>query len=147
MKLFLKAGRIIDPVSGKDDTLDILIVDGRIEKIAKNISTDRSFQVMDLKGKIVAPGFIDLHVHLREPGFEYKETIETGTRSAARGGFTTVCCMPNTQPPIDNEGGVEYVTAMAREHALVNVLPIGAITVGQLGERITEIGALRRAGV
>lgn len=144
--ILIQGGRVVDPTAKTDGVADLLIRDGKIEKVGKGIAANGA-QVLDAKGKVVAPGFIDLHVHLREPGFEYKETIETGTRSAARGGFTTVCCMPNTKPPIDNEMVVEYVMSVARQHGKVNVLPVGAITVGQMGERIAEIGALQRAGV
>src|SRR3989338_8369708 len=146
MKLFLKAGRIIDPVSGKDDTLDILIVDGRIEKIAKNISTDRSFQVMDLKGKIVTPGFIDMHVHLRQPGFEHKETIETGLRAAVKGGFTGVCPMANTQPVADSRSDMEFQIGEARRVNLANLWPVGAVTLRQEGKELTELGELKKGG-
>ncbi len=108
-KIFLKDGRLVDPVSGRDEAIDLLIVDGRIEKIGKNVSADSSVQTIDLKNKIVTPGLIDMHVHLREPGFEHKETIESGCTSAAAGGFTAVCCMPNTNPAIDDESVARYV--------------------------------------
>ena len=98
MKLHLKSGHVLDPLKGKDVVADILIVDGRIERIGASLSSDSSYEVIDLKNKVIAPGFIDMHVHLREPGFEHKETIETGRASASAGGFTAVCCMPNTNP-------------------------------------------------
>ncbi|HLF19508.1 MAG TPA: amidohydrolase family protein, partial [Bacteroidota bacterium] len=148
MKLYLKDGRLIDPVSGKDDTLDILIVDGRIEKIAQTVSADKSFQVIDLKGKIVAPGFIDMHVHLREPGFEHKETIESGCASAAAGGFTAVCCMPNTNPAIDDESVVRYIIEKGKQvcEGIVDVYPIAAATKRRQGEELAPMAELVDAG-
>jgi len=109
MKLLLKNGHIIDPSTGKDTVSDLLIVGGVIEKIAPNIPSGGGLDVRDLRGMIVAPGFIDMHVHLREPGFEHKETIGTGTLAAAAGGFTAVCCMPNTNPAIDDAAVVRYI--------------------------------------
>src|SRR5512146_467678 len=103
MNVLLKNGRLIDPVSGKDESLDLLVVDGRIERIGKNLSSDKTTKTVELKGKLIVPGLIDMHVHWREPGFEHKETIETGCTSAANGGFTAICCMPNTNPAIDDE--------------------------------------------
>ena len=148
MKLNLKQGRLVDPVSGRDETVDILIVDGRIEKIAKIVSSDKSFEVVDLKGKIVAPGFIDIHVHLREPGFEHKETIETGCASAAAGGFTAVCCMPNTSPAIDEESVVRYIIEKGRQvcEGIVDVYPIAAATKGRQGEELAPMAELVDAG-
>ncbi len=102
-KILLQSGRLIDPTTNRDEVVDILITDGKIESIKKNIVPSKEWKIVDLKNKIIAPGFIDIHVHLREPGFEHKETIETGTLSAAYGGFTAVCCMPNTNPAIDDE--------------------------------------------
>lgn len=102
-KYLLKGGRFIDPAANADAVTDIVIVDGVIESMKPSIAPPAGCEVIDLRGKIVAPGFVDMHVHLREPGFEHKETIETGTLSAAHGGFTAVCCMPNTNPAIDDE--------------------------------------------
>lgn len=148
MKLHLKGGRLIDPVAGKDESLDMLIVDGRIEKIGKNISADKSFQTIDLANKVIAPGFIDMHVHLREPGFEHKETIETGCASAAVGGFTAVCCMPNTNPAIDDESVARYVREKGKTvcEGIVDVYPIAAATKGRKGEELAPMAELAQAG-
>lgn len=148
MKLHLKGGRLVDPVSGKDESLDLLITDGRIEKIGKNLSADSSFQSVDLRGKVVAPGFIDIHVHLREPGFEHKETIETGCAAAAAGGFTAVCCMPNTSPAIDDESVARYVREKGRSvcDGIVDVYPIGAVTKGREGTELAPMAELVQAG-
>jgi len=148
MKVLLKNGVLIDPVSGKDEGLDLLIVDGTFEQIGKNISSDKSTQVIELKKKLVVPGLIDMHVHLREPGFEHKETIETGCASAARGGFTAVCCMPNTNPAIDDESVVRYVQAKARSvwDGIVDVYPIAAATKGREGKELSPMAELARAG-
>lgn len=148
MKLHLKGGRLIDPVAGKDESLDMLIVDGRIEKIEKNISADKSFQTIDLANKVIAPGFIDMHVHLREPGFEHKETIETGCASAAAGGFTAVCCMPNTNPAIDDESVARYVREKGKTvcEGIVDVYPIAAATKGRKGEELAPMAELAQAG-
>lgn len=148
MKLHLKGGRLIDPVAGKDESLDMLIVDGRIEKIGKNLSADKSFQTIELANKIIAPGFIDMHVHLREPGFEHKETIETGCASAAAGGFTAVCCMPNTNPAIDDESVARYVHEKGKGvcEGIVDVYPIAAATKGRKGEELAPMAELAQAG-
>jgi len=148
MKLHLKSGHLIDPVKGKDTIVDILIVDGKIERIGKSLSADRSFETIDLKNKIIAPGFIDMHVHLREPGYEHKETIETGCASAAAGGFTAVCCMPNTNPAIDEESVVRYVQEEGRRvtGGLVDVYPIAAATKGRKGEELSPMAELSQAG-
>ncbi|MBI3578030.1 MAG: dihydroorotase [Ignavibacteriales bacterium] len=148
MKLHLKGGRLIDPVAGKDESLDMLIVDGRIEKIGKNISADKSFQTIELTNKVIAPGFIDMHVHLREPGFEHKETIETGCASAAAGGFTAVCCMPNTNPAIDDESVARYVREKGKTvcDGIVDVYPIAAATKGRKGEELSPMAELAQAG-
>jgi dihydroorotase len=144
--LLIKNGHVVDPSQKLDHALDILIEDGVVKKLAKNISADSS-EILDAKGLVVAPGFIDIHVHLREPGFEQKETILTGMRAAAKGGFTGVCCMPNTQPPIDEPGTVGFVLARAKEGNLIRVYPIGAATIGREGKVMTEIGHLKKAGV
>ncbi|RPI03889.1 MAG: dihydroorotase [Ignavibacteriae bacterium] len=149
MKLHLKSGRLIDPVQGKDAATDLLIVEGRIERIGTSLSSDKSFEVIDLKNKIIAPGFIDMHVHLREPGFEHKETIESGCASAAAGGFTAVCCMPNTNPAIDEESVARYVQEEGRRatDGLVDVYPIGAASKGRKGEELSPMAELAKAGV
>ena len=145
MKLLIQNGRVIDPANGRDGRFDILITDGTITKVAESIA-DSADEIIDAAGKWVVPGLIDLHVHFREPGFTRKETIATGSRAAALGGFTTVCCMPNTKPVVDNEILVEYVKMKAEREAVVNVLPIGAITKGQNGEELADIGSMARAG-
>ncbi len=148
MKLHLKSGRLIDPVKGKDTVTDMTIIDGRIERIGPSLSSDRSFETIDLKNRVIAPGFIDMHVHLREPGYEHKETIETGCASAAAGGFTAVCCMPNTKPAIDEESVVRYVQEEGRRasEGLVDVFPIAAATKGRNGEELSPMAELSQAG-
>jgi dihydroorotase len=147
MQLLLKGGRFIDPSSGRDESLDILVTDGRIERIGTSLTAGAA-QAIDLKGKIVAPGFIDMHVHFREPGFEYKESIASGCEAAANGGFTAVCCMPNTNPPIDDESLVHFIHARARVAlgGLVDVYPIGAVTAGRKGEHLAPLAELAAAG-
>ncbi|MBI4027827.1 MAG: dihydroorotase [Verrucomicrobia bacterium] len=153
--LLIQNGRVIDPANGVDEIRDVLVVNGRIADAASGPAAgsgagdDQAPAVrrMDARGRVVCPGLIDIHVHLREPGRSDKETIESGTQAAARGGFTSVVCMPNTTPPADNAGTVEYVKARAREKGIVNVFPSGAITVGLKGEQMAEIGSLKRAGV
>jgi dihydroorotase len=148
MEILLKGGRLVDPVSGRDEATDIHIIGGKIEKISTRISVPSSLQVVDLKGKVVAPGFIDMHVHLREPGFEYKETILTGCTAAAAGGFTAVCCMPNTSPAIDDESVIKFIQNKARVAlgGLVDVYPIGAVTAGRKGEHLAPLAELVDAG-
>src|SRR5512134_278905 len=115
MKLLIKNGRLIDPAEKKDGIFDVLCADGKVEKIGKGLAPGAGDQVIDAKGWIVAPGFVDLHTHLREPGFEYKEDIKTGTEAAAAGGFTTILCMANTKPVNDNAVITEYIVRKARE--------------------------------
>lgn len=147
MQILLKGGTLIDPATGRDEQTDILVRDGRIETIGKGISASAA-QVIDLKGKIVTPGFIDMHVHLREPGFEYKETILTGSTAAAAGGFTAVCCMPNTNPPIDDESVIRFIQSRARVvlGGLVDVHPVAAVTIGRKGEHIAPLAEMAAAG-
>jgi dihydroorotase len=145
MSIVIRNGRVIDPASGTDRIADVLIVDGRIAGVAPNLSSPKA-QVMDATGMIVAPGFIDMHVHLREPGFEHAETIESGSRAAAAGGFTSVCAMPNTKPVNDSATVTSYIVERARSRAVVNVFPIGAITKGSAGEELAAIGAMKGAG-
>lgn len=142
MNLLIRGGRVIDPASGRDETADIAIVDGRIA--AQPAPDSREF---DATGLIVAPGFIDMHVHLREPGMEHAETIETGARAAAAGGFTTICCMPNTIPVNDNATVTSYIVERARNHAIVNVRPIGAITLRSEGGALSSIASMKDAGI
>lgn len=145
MKLLLKGGRIIDPSQDMDAVGDVLIVDGRIAQIGGEIS-ENDAQVLDAKGLVVAPGFIDMHVHLREPGQEAKEDFGSGTRAAAAGGFTTVCCMPNTKPVVDNSVLVNGLIRRAELEGIVNVKIIGALTKGQEGKELAEIGDMLMAG-
>ena len=145
MSIVLKNGRVIDPATQTDRTADVLIVDGRIAGVAPNLSSPKA-EVFDATGLIVAPGFIDMHVHLREPGFEHAENIESGSRAAAAGGFTSICCMPNTKPVNDSPMVTSYIVERARSQALVNVFPIGAITKGSAGEELAAIGAMKAAG-
>src|SRR3989339_541457 len=148
MKLLLKGGRLLDPVSNRDEVVDIQITDGRIDRIAASVSAPQGYKQVDLKGKIVAPGLIDIHVHLREPGFEHKETIETGCASAAAGGFTAVCCMPNTNPAIDDESVARYVHEKGKQvcDGVVDVYPIAAATKGRLGVELSPMAELAQAG-
>jgi len=145
MELLIKNGRIIDPKSKTDACLDILVRDGIIVEISKNIDSIGK-KVIDAEGLIVVPGFIDLHVHLREPGFEYKETIKTGTAAAAAGGFTSVACMPNTNPAIHSKEVINYISSKAKEEGLVKVFIIGSITKDLEGREITPIKELFKAG-
>ncbi len=145
MKILIKEGRVIDPANNIDKIADILISDGIIEKVSENITANDA-EVINAKGKIVAPGLVDMHCHLREPGFEYKETIETGTQSAAMGGITSVACMPNTNPVTDNAAVVGFILAQAQKAGNVNVYPIGAISKGLNGQELSEMGELKKAG-
>ena len=145
-KLLIKNGRVIDPASNFDDTVDVLIDDGKIAGIGQNLEASGA-EVFDASGTIVAPGFIDMHVHLREPGFEHAETIESGARAAAAGGFTSVCPMPNTQPVNDNATVTSYLVERARKYAVVNIYPVGAITRNSDGEQLAAIGSMKEAGI
>ena len=148
MRVLIKGGYVIDPKTNTDGVNDILIEDGIITEIG-NISdelVDLNCDVIDAKGKYVLPGLVDAHCHLRDPGFEYKEDIESGTRSAAAGGFTSIACMPNTNPVADNESVIRYIINKAKQDGVVNVYPIGAISKGQKGEELSEIGELKFAG-
>jgi len=144
MKLLIKNARVIDAKNKIDKQLDVLIENSKIAKIAKNIKEEET-KIFDAEDKILMPGFVDMHVHLREPGHEYKETIKSGTSAAAAGGFTTVCCMPNTSPVVDNQGVVEFIIFEARKTALINVYPIGAITKGLKGRELSEIADMQNA--
>jgi dihydroorotase len=147
--LLVKNGRVIDPATKTDAPRDILLDGDKITEVAQpgKIAEDHSTEVFDATGLIVAPGFIDLHAHLREPGQESSETIETGTRAAARGGFTAVCCMPNTKPVNDNASVTRFILDRATSTASVRVWPIGAASVGSQGEAIAEIAAMKQAGI
>ena len=144
--LLIKNGRVLDPASKTDAALDLLLDGERIWKIGANLSAEGA-EVLDASGMIVAPGFIDLHCHLREPGQELSETIETGARSAARGGFTAVCCMPNTQPVNDNASVTRGIVERAAAASSIRVWPIGAASVGSKGEALAEISAMKAAGI
>lgn len=143
-RILIKNGHLVDPANGRDEVCDILICGNEIKKIGPGLSEEDAV-LIDAEGKIVMPGLIDLHVHLREPGFEYKETIETGARAAAHGGITTICPMPNTNPVIDSAERVEDLLKRA-EKACVHVLPVGAVTVGQEGKELADIQGMKEAG-
>ncbi len=143
--ILIRGGRVIDP-GRLNGVADVLIEDGRIAAVGRHFSVPRSATVLDATGLLVLPGFVDLHVHLREPGFEYKETIESGTAAAVAGGFTSVCCMPNTNPVNDNQSITEFILERAQAAGNAHVFPIGAITKGSEGKELAEIGDLRRAG-
>jgi len=147
--LLIQGGRIIDPGRKLDEAGSLLIAGGKISWVGRGKETppDANYDVLDAQGLIVCPGFIDLHCHLRQPGFEGRETIATGTGAAARGGFTTVGCMPNTEPPLDNKNTVDFVKATAASEGAVRVLPIGCISRGRTGEELADMGALVKAGV
>ena len=146
MRLLIKNGRVVDPSSGIDETLDILIEKGKITELKPKINADK-VKLIDASRFVVAPGFIDMHTHLREPGQEDKETIKTGAMAAAKGGFTTILCMPNTVPVNDNRGVTEYILSEARKNAIVNILPVASISKGLRGEELTDMGDLVDAGV
>jgi len=144
-RLLLRGGRVVDPAQGIDASLDVLIAEDAIAEVGPRLAA-RGAQVLELKGLVVCPGFIDIHAHLREPGREDKETIATGTRAAAAGGFTAVCAMPNTDPVNDTAGITRAILEKARAEGAVRVYPIGAITRGQKGEELAEYGDLKEAG-
>jgi dihydroorotase len=147
MKRLLKGGRVCDPANGRDGAFDVLIDGNRISRVAHDLDGDRDTMVVRLpRGVVVCPGLIDMHVHLREPGQEHKETVATGTAAAVAGGFTAVACMPNTSPVNDNAGVTEYILKKAAEVGLARVYPIGAVSRGQQGEQLADIAELRRAG-
>ncbi|ACM21608.1 dihydroorotase [Geotalea daltonii FRC-32] len=146
MNIFIKGGRVIDPSQNIDETLDLLVVAGRIKELGKGLKAPADAEVIDAAGLLVTPGLIDMHVHLRDPGLEYKEDVITGTMAAAAGGFTSVACMPNTKPVNDNKAITSYIVNKAKAEALVNVFPVGAITQGSKGENLAEMGELKEAG-
>lgn len=145
MTILIKNGYVLDPATNTEGVMDLLIDEGVITQVCSDINT-KADEVIDGTGLYVMPGFIDLHVHLREPGFEYKETIQTGSKAAAQGGFTTICPMPNTNPCIDSKYMVEYLLLKAKEEAIVNIVPIGAVTKGQLGLELADIKGMAEKG-
>ena len=147
--LLIRGGHILDPSQGIDLSCDILIENGRVAWLDKagRAPLSESCLVLNARGMLVTPGFVDIHTHLREPGFEEKETIATGTFAAARGGFTTICCMPNTNPPIDSRAVIDYVKGKAEKEGVIRVLPIGCVTKGRKGGELADLGELARAGV
>ncbi len=145
MKLLIQNGSIVDPTSDKIEAKDIFIEDGRIVKVGKQLNVS-DCKVIDSKKLMVLPGLVDAHCHLRDPGFEYKEDISSGTRSAAKGGFTSVACMPNTKPLIDDKTVISYILNKAKEEGVVKVFPIACVTKGQSGEELTDMGLLKEAG-
>ncbi len=145
MRILIKQGYILDPASNVEGIYDLLIEDGKIKEVAEQITCNVD-ETIDAKGLYVMPGFIDLHVHLREPGFEYKETIATGSRAAAAGGYTTICPMPNTNPSIDSKEMVEFLNEKSRTDSLIHIVPIGAVTKGQAGTELADIMGMADAG-
>lgn len=145
MKILIKGGHVVDAKMNLDKKADILIEDGKIVEIGEDLEFSGG-DIVYAEGKYVFPGFVDAHCHLREPGYEYKEDIESGTRSAAAGGFTSVACMPNTNPVIDNQSVVKYILNKSKQEGMVNVYPIGAISKGLEGKELSEIGELKFAG-
>jgi len=146
-KLHLRGGRLVDPRQGIDAEVDVIVQEGRVARIGPGLATPDGSAVIDCRGLVIAPGFVDLHAHLREPGEEGKETIATGTRAAAAGGYTAICCMPNTQPPNDCRAITNLILSRAREVGGPHVHPIGAISKGLAGETLSEVGELKDAGV
>ena len=144
--LWIKNARVIDPASRRDSAGDLFVRDGRMAA-SLSAAERRRARTIDGRGLVAAPGLVDIHVHFREPGQTHKETIATGSRAAAAGGFTTVVCMPNTTPPADNAGTIQYILDAARRGAVVKVLPTGCITIGMKGQTLSPIGSLKRAGV
>ena len=145
-KALLKSGRVVDPSQGLDEILDLLLVDGIVASIGKDISGPEDADVIDCSGLIVSPGLIDVHVHLREPGEEHKETIATGVQAAVAGGYTAVCAMPNTDPPIDDPAAVGFIVAEGRKAQAARVYPVGCISVQRAGENLAPIGEMVDAG-
>jgi dihydroorotase len=145
-KILLEGGRVVDPSQSIDATLDVLLVDGRVAEVASGIEAPEGARVVDCAGLVVTPGLIDVHVHLREPGEEHKETIATGAAAAAAGGFTAICAMPNTDPPIDDPAAVGFVAAEGRRAGAARVYPVGCISVGRQGQRLALVGEMVEAG-
>jgi dihydroorotase len=146
MNLLIKNGQVIDPSQNFDDVADVLVEAGVVKEIGKNLKAPAGVEIVDAAGKYVVPGLVDMHVHLRDPGLEYKEDIVSGTRAAAAGGFTSIACMPNTKPVIDNKAVAGYIISKAKTEGFCNVFPVGCITYGMGGERMAEMGELKEAG-
>ena len=146
MKRLLKGGRVVDPANGRDGIFDVLIDGDRIAEVGANLEADGAEVVKIPAGFVICPGFIDMHVHLREPGQEHKETVASGVAAAVAGGFTAVACMPNTTPINDNAGVTEYILQKAADAGLARVYPIGAVSRGQKGEELADIAELKAAG-
>lgn len=146
-KILIQNGRVVDPANKIDDLMDVLVENGRIAKVGKGLAAPAGGRTIDAKGKVVAPGLIDIHVHFREPGFEYKEDLESGLRCAVKGGFTGVCPMPNTKPVIQTQAEVEFILQKSRLFGLAQVFPVAAVTRGQDGKELTEFGELKKGGV
>jgi dihydroorotase len=144
--ILLRGGRVVDPSQNLDRTADLLLLDGKVEAVGANLGAPDGAQVIDAGGRVVAPGLIDLHVHFREPGQEDVETVATGAMAAVAGGFTTVCAMPNTDPVTDNQAAIGFIVRQAQRAAKARVFPIGAITLGQKGEKLAEFGEMVGAG-
>ena len=144
--LLIRGGRIIDPAQDIDKTASLLVKEGKIAWLGEGDPPNEDYTVLEAAGLIVCPGFIDLHCHLRQPGYEEKETIATGTLAAARGGFTTVCCMPNTNPPLDNEAMLNYVRTIAAREGVIRVFPIGCVTIGRQGEELADLNEMEMNG-
>ena len=147
MKILIKNGHVIDPANGRDEVLNILVEDGIISEVGTDLEADGiNMEVIDASGKVVVPGLVDMHVHLREPGFEYKEDIETGTKAAIAGGVTSVACMPNTKPVTDNASVITFIKSRAKEAGYADVYPVGAVSKGLEGKELAEIGEMKFAG-
>ena len=144
--ILLRGGRVIDPASALDGLADVLLIDGKVAGVGPNLSAPDAAEVVDVSGSVVAPGLVDVHVHLREPGGEEAETVASGARAAAAGGFTSVCAMPNTDPVTDNRAAVGFIVKQAQEAGAARVYPIGAVSLGQEGERLAEFGNMIAAG-
>jgi len=144
--ILIRGGRVIDPARGTDGVADVLLEEGRVSAVGRGVVADEGTTVIEAAGKVVAPGLIDLHVHLREPGQEDLETVSTGAMAAAAGGFTAVCAMPNTDPVTDNQAAVGFIVSQAQRAGKARVYPIGAVTLGQRGEQLAEFGELVGAG-